>query len=485
MNKKRASIWISVVTGLGVAVLLLVAGSTAAGSPPELQTADQASAAALAAASWNSGWFNVAPGSSVTLTHNVGGNPDDYVVEMWFSDVAGGGYGINTKGFGGFEAGGQFFGAAWQNLTDSTVQVVRYANDTFADFIRVRIWIPDSLPDYCSDWTSIGLGQTRTFTHSLGGDVNDYTARVVFSSTLVGVNARAYGGLVTNNGSISVGAYWSHLTDSTIQVTRRANDMFAQQVRVCVTSPDPPDYDSGWVNVPVGVVTPFTHSLGGSVGLYVMRVDTWDPTFGINHRFAGGDVENVMPVGANWQNLDTTSVDVFNRGGPQRARVRIWTTKLVYLPLILGNYTAPTELAYDDGTAESDQSWDQLGNGFAVQFAAPGGAARLTGARFYLNTAAAYHPIQVHVWDDDPGHTDLITPFEATPPAGMGWFDVDLSSYDLTVDGDFYVGFLYAAQHSDPSLGVDTSAADGYSYEVPWEQQTGLDYMIRAVVVSQ
>jgi hypothetical protein len=337
MNGKRLSIWISVVIGLGVAVLLLVAGSTAAGSPPELETADQASAVAFvpSASGWNSGWFNVATGSSVTLTHNVGGNPDDYVVEMWFNDTDGGGYGISGRGYGGFEAGGQFFGAAWQNLTDSTIQVVRYADDTFADFIRVRIWIPDPLPEYCSDWTFVGQGQTKTFNHGLGGDVDDYAARVVFSSTLVGVNARAYGGLVTNGGTVSVGAYWSHLTTSTVQVTRRADDVFARQVRVCITLPDPPDYDSGWVDVPAGAATPFNHNLGGSVGLYRIRVDGWDPTFGINHRFAGGDVENVTPVGANWQNLDTASIDVFNRGGTQRARVRIWTTKLVYLPLVL------------------------------------------------------------------------------------------------------------------------------------------------------
>jgi len=100
-------------------------------------------------------------------------------------------------------------------------------------------------------------------------------------------------------------------------------------------------------------------------------------------------------------------------------------------------------------------------------------------ARYYLDTAAAGHPIQVHVWD--AAHTDLIAPFTATPPAGMGWFDVDLSGYNLTVSGDFYVGFLYSVQHSDPSVGVDTTSPDGRSYEVPWEAFAN-DFMIRAVV---
>jgi len=50
------------------------------------------------------------------------------------------------------------------------------------------------------------------------------------------------------------------------------------------------------------------------------------------------------------------------------------------------------------------------------------------------------------------------------------------------VSGDFYVGFLYSVQHSDPSVGVDTTSPDGRSYEVPWEAFAN-DCMIRAVVV--
>jgi len=48
------------------------------------------------------------------------------------------------------------------------------------------------------------------------------------------------------------------------------------------------------------------------------------------------------------------------------------------------------------------------------------------------------------------------------------------------VNDDFYLGFLYT-QDTDPTLGVDTSAPDGRSYEVPWEVRN-YDYMVRAVV---
>jgi len=54
------------------------------------------------------------------------------------------------------------------------------------------------------------------------------------------------------------------------------------------------------------------------------------------------------------------------------------------------------------------------------------------------------------------------------------------------VSGDFYVGFLHLEDYR-PTLGVDTTSADGRSFEVDgayWEQRVS-DYMIRAVVVQR
>ncbi|MDH7484850.1 MAG: hypothetical protein QHJ81_01080 [Anaerolineae bacterium] len=52
--------------------------------------------------------------------------------------------------------------------------------------------------------------------------------------------------------------------------------------------------------------------------------------------------------------------------------------------------------------------------------------------------------------------------------------------------GDFYVGFFHLENYR-PTLGIDTTFADGRSFEVDgayWEQQAS-DYMIRAVVVHR
>jgi len=125
----------------------------------------------------------------------------------------------------------------------------------------------------------------------------------------------------------------------------------------------------------------------------------------------------------------------------------------VYLPLVLKGYTTETELAYDDGTMDTNTSWE-TGKGFAVRFTPPG-QAQLVRARYYLLDP---RPIQVHVWDAN--HTDLIAPFTANTNQD-GWNDVDLSAYNLTVSDDFYVGFLQRG--FSPALS---------------------DYMIRAVVVG-
>ena len=85
-----------------------------------------------------------------------------------------GGLGINHRGAGGLEAGGKYYGVHWQNLTDTTIQVVRRKDDTFADQVRVRIWIPDP-PAWDSGWVDIAPGTLQTLTHNVGGNADDYT----------------------------------------------------------------------------------------------------------------------------------------------------------------------------------------------------------------------------------------------------------------------------------------------------------------------
>jgi hypothetical protein len=90
---------------------------------------------------YDSGWvaLNTAGGSqdgAATLTHNLGGNVDNYVVDMMSRDAAG--YGINNQGIGSYPTErGFYFG----NLTTSSIWVVRESSDSTSDEVRVRIWV--------------------------------------------------------------------------------------------------------------------------------------------------------------------------------------------------------------------------------------------------------------------------------------------------------------------------------------------------------
>ncbi len=482
----RRNLTLVALTGALLVVVSLAVGSTLADALAPPAGADvvpgQVPVCALATTGWSSGWVSMTAGSLLTLTHNLGGDVNNYAVELWFLDTATGGLGINQRGYGGFEDNGSYAGAAWQNLTTSTITVLRHAHDTWADMVRVRIWIPDPLPTYCSPWTGMGLNSEKVFTHTVGGNPDDYSVGLWFSST-VGINQRAFGGLEIA-GSYR-GALWRGLNASTVRVVRFGDDPFASQIRVCVNIPDPPSFDSGWVNLTPGAVTTITHNLGGNPNTYSVRCNFRDSGgVGINAQWAGGEMDGSNPVGANWQNLTASTISIYRQSGDSYAdqvHCRMWAQAYsVYLPIVLSNYAPTTELAYDDGVAESWQSQDAQ-SGFAVRFTTPGASARLSRARYYLNAATPSAAIQVHVWD--ASHNDLIAPFTVTPQAGIHWLDVDLSSYNLTVSGDFYVGFLSTVAYQ-PDIGVDASAPDGRSFEVPWMAAAN-DYMIRVSIIPQ
>ena len=340
MNE-RMYVWITV-GGLALVVLLILGGSAVAGSmvgPPSAHPKDVA--AFQSNSHWSSGWVDIATDTARTFTHNLGGNPDDYAVELWLRDTATGGKGINSWGIGGFEAGGNFRGAHWQNLTDTTIEVVRREDDLFADQVRVRVWIPDP-PVWDSDWVSIATDEVKSLTHSLGGDMDDYVVGLWFKDTTpggIGINTQCYGGMEA--GGQRCGAAWQNFTETTIEVLRYPNDDRADQVRVRIFAPDPPDWDSGWVDIATGTVETLTHSLGGNPGLYLVRAwqkDT-DDGIGINHRFAGGFEAGSSFFGTNWEDLTDTTISFFRRADDRVAdqvRVRIWVREYkVFLPIVL------------------------------------------------------------------------------------------------------------------------------------------------------
>lgn len=92
----------------------------------------------------------------------------------------------------------------------------------------------------------------------------------------------------------------------------------------------------------------------------------------------------------------------------------------------------------------------------------------------------------VHVLDSDKT-TALLTPALTVTPSSTGWFDVDLSAYNILVTRDFYIVIQYVVQDK-PGLGVDTGyPAFSRSYfssslTPPWTLYSTSDFMIRALV---
>jgi hypothetical protein len=101
---------------------------------------DESKPGLLPPPAWNSGWQSLSVGATIVLTHGLGGNPDDYLVDLLFKDVNDG-YerNINSYGMRWFT-----HGAFYSNLNSTTITVTRGAEDVYADFIRVRIWIVGS-----------------------------------------------------------------------------------------------------------------------------------------------------------------------------------------------------------------------------------------------------------------------------------------------------------------------------------------------------
>lgn len=292
---------------------------------------------------WTSGWVDIATDTAEVFNHDLAGNPDDYAVDLWFWDAPPGSYGINKRCAGGLESGGKFYGAHWQNLTDKSIEVLRREDDTLADKVRVNVWKPDP-PVWDSGWVDIATGTAVTLPHNLGGDVDDYTVGLWFKDTDgIGINTRCYGGLERNGEPR--GAFWQRLTATTIDVIRFRDDVWADQVRVRIFAPDPPDYDSGWVNINQGEMITVTHDLGGNPNLYLVRPwgkDTTADGLGINSRCAGGLEAYGKFCGANWENLTKTTINLFRRPHDKYAdqvRVRIWKREFkVYLPIVMKNH---------------------------------------------------------------------------------------------------------------------------------------------------
>lgn len=98
--------------------------------------------AAFPRPAYDSGWRDVAAASCVGLNHNLGGNVDNYVVDLQLKKTAGGtSLGVNNSGIGGDNDGASARGGSWQNLTSTGIEICRWYGDVSTNQLRVRIWV--------------------------------------------------------------------------------------------------------------------------------------------------------------------------------------------------------------------------------------------------------------------------------------------------------------------------------------------------------
>jgi hypothetical protein len=95
--------------------------------------------AAFPRPAYDRGWVSISKGTTKTLTHDLGGNPDNYVFDLQFYDSS---LGRHKQGYGGNHASITVaWGAYWKGLDDTRIAVYRYGDDSHAEKIRVRIWV--------------------------------------------------------------------------------------------------------------------------------------------------------------------------------------------------------------------------------------------------------------------------------------------------------------------------------------------------------
>jgi len=91
-------------------------------------------------AAYDSGWIEAPPNSVMVLTHNIGGNLDNYIIDLSFYDSYSAGRHNKFSGGEIWNGSDNDWGAYWSNLTGTTINVHRMEDDPMVDEFRVRIW---------------------------------------------------------------------------------------------------------------------------------------------------------------------------------------------------------------------------------------------------------------------------------------------------------------------------------------------------------
>ncbi len=86
---------------------------------------------------YDSGWQSISKGGTRVFNHGIGGNRDNYVVDMQFKDNGGN---VHNYLYGAM-TWSEYLGAWWTDLTNQQIIVERMKDDAWVLQVRVRIWV--------------------------------------------------------------------------------------------------------------------------------------------------------------------------------------------------------------------------------------------------------------------------------------------------------------------------------------------------------
>ncbi|MGQ9643951.1 MAG: FlgD immunoglobulin-like domain containing protein, partial [Ignavibacterium sp.] len=122
-----------------------------------------------------------------------------------------------------------------------------------------------------------------------------------------------------------------------------------------------------------------------------------------------------------------------------------------------GGGTQTAQLIYDDGTPTSGYYWPNNGQGSANRMTPTLSNAQLVSMQIYFVSIvfgnATYKPIVLSNNAGTPGGDIINHPFKNASVV-PGWDNTDLTSYNITVNGDFFIGLKYNGTDA-PTFGYD------------------------------
>jgi hypothetical protein len=93
------------------------------------------------APNYNSGWINVSAGVTWNLTHNLGGDVNNYFVDIMAYDTRNDTQLYHNLYFGmDWSDAVTSRGFYWKNLNSTHISIYRATSDTRAGALRIRIW---------------------------------------------------------------------------------------------------------------------------------------------------------------------------------------------------------------------------------------------------------------------------------------------------------------------------------------------------------